>query len=84
MRIAIVSPYSWTYPGGVNRHVEALTESLFDRGHEVRVLAPWDPPDRISRLMHRGPAEVRERPDYLIPLGRTVGFGANGAVSNLG
>jgi phosphatidyl-myo-inositol alpha-mannosyltransferase len=84
MRIAIVSPYSWTYPGGVNRHVEALTEALFDRGHEVRVLAPWDPSDRISRLTHRARAEPRERPDYLIPLGRTVGFGANGAVSNLG
>ena len=84
MRIAIVSPYSWTYPGGVNRHVEALTEALFERGHEVRVMAPWDPPDRVSRLMHRAPAEARERPDYLIPLGRTVGFGANGAVSNLG
>jgi phosphatidyl-myo-inositol alpha-mannosyltransferase len=84
MRIAIVSPYSWTYPGGVNRHVEALTEALFERGHEVRVMAPWDPLDRASRLMHRAPAEARERPDYLIPLGRTVGFGANGAVSNLG
>ena len=24
MRIALVSPYSWTYPGGVTRHVEAL------------------------------------------------------------
>jgi phosphatidyl-myo-inositol alpha-mannosyltransferase len=84
MRIAIVSPYSWTYPGGVNRHVEALTGSLFERGHDVRVLAPWDPPDRISRLMHRAPADARERPDYLIPLGRTFGFGANGAVSNLG
>ena len=84
MRIAIVSPYSWTYPGGVNRHVEALTEALFARGHEVRVMAPWDPPDRISRIAHRAPAEPRERPDYLIPLGRTVGFGANGAVSNLG
>jgi len=84
MRIAIVSPYSWTYPGGVNRHVEALTESLFDRGHEVRVMAPWDPPDRTARLLHRAPAEARECPDYLIPLGRTVGFGANGAVSNLG
>jgi len=33
MRIAIVSPYSWTYAGGVNRHVEALTEALFARGH---------------------------------------------------
>ena len=84
MRIAIVSPYSWTYAGGVNRHVEALTEALFARGHEVRVMAPWDPPDRLSRILHRAPAEGRSCPDYLVPLGRTVGFGANGAVSNLG
>ena len=26
MRIALVSPYSWTYPGGVTRHIEALAE----------------------------------------------------------
>jgi phosphatidyl-myo-inositol alpha-mannosyltransferase len=84
MRIAIVSPYSWTYAGGVNRHVEALTEALFARGHEVRVMAPWDPPGRLSRVLHRAPAEDRSCPDYLVPLGRTVGFGANGAVSNLG
>jgi phosphatidyl-myo-inositol alpha-mannosyltransferase len=83
MRVAIVSPYSWTYAGGVNRHVEALADALIDRGHELRVLAPWDPPDRRSRLLHRGQAEQRRRPDYLIPLGRTAGFGANGAVSNL-
>jgi phosphatidylinositol alpha-mannosyltransferase len=83
MRIAIVSPYSWTYAGGVNRHVEALAEALIDRSHEVRVLAPWDPPDRLSRALHRAPAERRHRPDYLVPLGRTLGFAANGAVSNL-
>ncbi len=83
LRIAIVSPYSWTYAGGVNRHVEALAEALIDRRHEVRVLAPWDPPDRLSRALHRADAERRTRPDYLIPLGRTVGIGANGAVSNL-
>ena len=53
LRIAIVTPYSWTYAGGVNRHVEALAEALIDRGHEVRVLAPWDPPDRLSRALHR-------------------------------
>src|SRR4051794_1427250 len=84
MRIAIVSPYSWTYAGGVNRHIEALTEALFARGHEVRVMAPWDPPDRVSRILHRAPPEDRTCPDYLVPLGRTVGFGANGAVSNIG
>src|SRR5690606_5041300 len=45
--------------------------------------APWDPPDRIARLTHRGWPEPRERPEYLRALGRTVGIGANGAVSNL-
>ena len=83
MRIALVSPYSWTYQGGVNRHVEALAEELIGRGNHVRVLAPWDPPDRLSRWLHGAWAEARERPDYLIPLGRTIGIGANGAVSNI-
>ena len=84
MRIALVTPYSWTYEGGVNRHTQSLAEHLIERGNEVRVLAPWDPPDRLSRTLHRG-ATPRDRvaPDYLIPLGRTVGFSANGAVSNL-
>ncbi len=84
MRIAVVTPYSWTYEGGVNRHTQALAEHLIGRGNDVRVLAPWDPPDRLSRTLHRGAApRVRPRPDYLTTLGRTVGFGANGAVSNL-
>ena len=83
MRVAIVSPYSWTYPGGVNRHVEALAGELIDRRHEVRVLAPWDPPGRLSRALHRGAPEPREVPEYLVPLARTVGIGANGSVSNL-
>ncbi len=83
MRIALVSPYSWTYRGGVNRHVDALAKQFAGRGHDVRVLAPWDPPDRISQALHRAEAEPLERPSHLVPLGRTVGIGANGAVSNL-
>jgi phosphatidyl-myo-inositol alpha-mannosyltransferase len=83
VRIALVSPYSWSYQGGVNRHVEALAEELLGRGHHVRVLAPFDPPDRLSRVLHRAPAEAEAIPDYLVPLGRTAGFSANGAVSNL-
>jgi phosphatidylinositol alpha-mannosyltransferase len=83
MRIAIVSPYSWTYPGGVNRHVESLAGQLIVRGHEVRVIAPWDPPDRKSQILHRAPAEDRVRPEWLATIGRTAGFSANGAVSNV-
>jgi phosphatidylinositol alpha-mannosyltransferase len=83
VRIGLVSPYSWSYQGGVNRHVEALAEEFLGRGHDVRVLAPVDPPGRISRVLHRAQPERRELPDYLVPLGRTAGFGANGSVSNL-
>ncbi|QEC50195.1 glycosyltransferase [Baekduia soli] len=84
MRIALVSPYSWTYPGGVTRHIEALQGQFEALGHDVRVLAPVDPPDRRSARMHHGAVpQDRDLPDWLVPLGRTVGFGANGAVSNL-
>jgi phosphatidyl-myo-inositol alpha-mannosyltransferase len=82
VRIALVSPYSWSYQGGVNRHVEALAEEFLGRGHHVRVLAPFDPPGRLSRLAHRAAPEAREVPDYLMPLGRTIGVPANGAVTN--
>ncbi|MDX6698044.1 MAG: phosphatidyl-myo-inositol alpha-mannosyltransferase [Solirubrobacteraceae bacterium] len=83
-KIALVSPYSWTYPGGVMRHIEALADEFMASGHDVRILAPLDPPDRLAALLHRG-AEPQRRPlpDHLVPLGRTFGFPANGAVSNL-
>jgi phosphatidylinositol alpha-mannosyltransferase len=84
VRVGIVSPYSYTYPGGVGRHAEALTAELIGQGHEVRLLAPFDPDDRLARAMHRGAApEQRPLPDHLIPLGRTAGLPMNGAVSNL-
>jgi phosphatidylinositol alpha-mannosyltransferase len=84
MRIALVSPYSWTYPGGVTRHIEALQGELAALGHDVRVLSPVDPADRLSARLHRGAVpQERELPEWLVPLGRTVGFPANGAVSNL-
>jgi phosphatidyl-myo-inositol alpha-mannosyltransferase len=84
VRIALVSPYSYTYPGGVGRHVEALAEELSIQGHQVRLLAPYDPDDRLARAMHRGARpQPRPLPDHVIPLGRTIGLPMNGAVSNL-
>ena len=84
MRIALVSPYSWTYPGGVTRHIEALASELLDRGHEVRVLAPFDPDDALSARLHRGARPQRRAlPAGFRALGRTVGIAANGAVSNV-
>jgi phosphatidylinositol alpha-mannosyltransferase len=84
MRIALVSPYSWTYPGGVTRHIEALAEEYLRRGHEVSVLTPHDPDDALSVRLHRGARpQDRPLPDYVIPTGRTIGYPLNGAVSNL-
>ncbi len=84
MRVALLSPYSWTYPGGVTRHIEALSTELVAQGHDVRVLAPFDPDDELSRRLHRGARPQPRQPGTeFIPLGRTIGLPANGAVSNL-
>ena len=86
MRVGLVSPYSYTYPGGVLAHVEALADELRARGHEVRVLAPVDNDDRATRMLHRGAVPtVRDLPpaDQFVDLGRTFGLGANGSVSNM-
>jgi phosphatidylinositol alpha-mannosyltransferase len=84
VRVALVSPYSWTYPGGVTRHIESLATQLLAAGHDVRVLAPFDPDVRRTAVLHRGARpQPREAPDWLVPLGATIGWDSNGAVSNL-
>ena len=85
MRIALLSPYSWTYPGGVTRHIEALAERFIDGGARgARAGARSTRRTALFATLHRGARPQRvQPPDYLISLGRTVGFKANGAVSNL-
>jgi phosphatidylinositol alpha-mannosyltransferase len=84
VRIALLSPYSWTYPGGVTRHIEALARELGEAGHDARVLAPFDPDDARSRRLHHGARPQRHpTPESFVSLGRTVGIQANGAVSNM-
>ena len=42
MRAALVCPYTWSVPGGVQAHVAGLAGALRERGHEADVLAPAD------------------------------------------
>lgn len=44
MKIAFVSPYDWSYPGGVRTHIEHLAAELRQRGHTVRILTPASGP----------------------------------------
>src|SRR3954452_15027295 len=84
MRVALVSPYSWTYPSGVTRHIAALPVELGRVGHDVKSPAPCDPEPRRTAWMHRGARpQVRDLPEWLVPLGGTLGWPSNGAVSNL-
>lgn len=39
MKIALVSPYDFPYPGGVTEHITALAAGVQERGHEVHILA---------------------------------------------
>lgn len=40
MKIALVSPYDYPYPGGVTSHVRHLYSEFTSMGHDVRILAP--------------------------------------------
>jgi len=40
LKIALVSPYDFAYPGGVATHISYLEHHLARMGHEVRVIAP--------------------------------------------
>ena len=44
MRVALVCPYSWSVPGGVQMHVAGLAEALRIEGIEAEILAPADGP----------------------------------------
>ena len=40
MKIALVSPYDFAYPSGVNVHVSSLERRFTKMGHDVKIIAP--------------------------------------------
>ena len=71
MKIALVSPYDWGVPGGVNRHVFNLSQHFLRRGHDVTVVAPAS--KRSS-----------EEPPYLHVIGHSaISLPVSGSVANI-
>ena len=45
MKIAIVSPYDYAYPGGVVIHISHLYQQFTKMGHDVKIITPCSSPD---------------------------------------
>ena len=52
MKIALVSPYDYPYPGAVTEHISYLNRHFEQAGHEVRILAPSSHDDVEERMQH--------------------------------
>ncbi len=69
MKIAMLSPYALSRPGGVQGQVFGLSRALRRLGHEVTILGPQDEGERV-----KGDEEV-------VVIGRPTGIRSNGSVA---
>lgn len=72
MKIALVSPYDYAYPGGVTEHVNHLAAQFRKSGHDVHILAPSS----------SNPLHPIDEPN-LHRIGRVVSIPANGSVARI-
>jgi phosphatidylinositol alpha-mannosyltransferase len=83
MKLCLVSPYSWSFPGGVIEHIDSSAGHLERRGHEVRVIAPNDPLDLRTRMLHPKLGRHGPLPARVIPVGRSIPLPSNGSLANV-
>lgn len=70
MKIALVSPYDFAYPGGVANHISNLDRYLCRMGHEVKVIAP------ASRA-------ITTFGDRFIPIGKPRSIPNSGSIARI-
>ena len=71
MKIALVSPYDWNYPGGLRDHILNLSDQFIQMGHDVHILAPGSSTKgNLSRA-------------HIYNIGRTIPFPFNGSIARI-
>lgn len=71
LKIALVSPYDFPYPGGVTQHVLHLQREFEGLGHDVRVIAPSS--DR----------QLEKHRENVYRVGRVTRVRANGSIARI-
>jgi phosphatidyl-myo-inositol alpha-mannosyltransferase len=74
MKLGLVSPYDFAYPGGVTEHVANLAEQFSSRGHDVHIVAPSSDDESEPEDLHQ--ARIHR-------IGRVVSIPANGSVARI-
>lgn len=71
MKIGLVTPYDWSYPGGVRDHVWHLANEFIAMGHDVRIMAPASGPK----------GKLTEK--YIYKMGWTTPIPINGSIARI-
>ncbi|MFC1920610.1 glycosyltransferase family 4 protein [Chloroflexota bacterium] len=67
MKIALVSPYDFAFPGGVNSHISSLERYLTRMGNKVKVIAPSS-------------TEIANLGERFIPIGKPHSIPSSGSI----
>jgi len=83
MKVGIVVPFSWSFPGGVVEHAEHQARTLRSLRVETRTIMSNDPPGTFTRFLHPRSGRHGEPPADVIPVGRSVIVPANASLPNI-
>lgn len=88
MRIGMVSPYSFSRPGGVQGQVRGLAKALRDKGHEVTVFAPSQEFNRHRDRFYQSQIESHDKQETrsgvdpeTVLIGSPISIHSNGSLA---